>query len=71
MKLEIERYMYEPPGLSIIPETDFEAAVLARYWETAVLSKGRAGNESKSVNGCCYTIKFVEPAKPEAHGQTD
>ena len=65
MKLEIVKYVYEPPGLAIIPETDFEAAVLHRYWASAVLSKGKAGGESKSANGLNYVIKFAEPATPE------
>ncbi len=61
MKLVIDNFMYEPPGLSIIPETDYEAAVLARYWKTAVLSMGRASSDVKSANGHGYTIKFKEP----------
>ena len=65
MKLEIISFVYEPPALAIIPETAFEAAVLERYWSSAVLSKGRATSESHSANGSCYGIKFVEPVKVE------
>ncbi len=61
MKLVVDRFVYEPPGLSIIPETEYEAAVLARCWTSAKLGTGRASGESKSSNGQCYTIKFVEP----------
>lgn len=66
MKLVVDRFVYEPPGISIIPQTEFEAAMLARYWpDKAVLSVGRASSENNSANGHCYSIKFVEPAKTE------
>lgn len=58
MKLLVDRFAHEPPGLSIIPETDYEAALLSRYWETSKLSKGRANTESKSADGFCYSLKF-------------
>jgi hypothetical protein len=58
VKLVVNRFVYEPPGLAIIPETDFEAAMLSKYWESAVLSKGRACSESKSVDGWSYGIKL-------------
>ncbi len=61
MKLVVDRFVYEPPGISIIPETEFEAAVLHRYWETAELTIGRAKSEDKSANGHGYGIKFREP----------
>ncbi len=61
MKLIIDKFVYEPPGLSIIPETDYEAAVLERYWKSAALSTGRACSETLSANGKGYTIKFKEP----------
>jgi hypothetical protein len=67
MKLVIDRFVYEPPGISIIPETDYEAAVLNRYWERgANLSIGCASSEHHSVDGRCYSIKFVEAAP---HGE--
>lgn len=63
MKLVIDRFVHEPPGISIIPETDYEAAVLNRYWESgANLSIGRASSEHHSTDGRCYSIKFVEAA---------
>jgi hypothetical protein len=71
MKLVVDKFMYEAPGLSIIPETEFEAAVLQRYWGTARLSKGRATSESRSVNGFSYSIKFVEPKQPGAPESTE
>ena len=58
MKLVVDRFLYDPPGLSVIPETDFEAAILARYWESATLSTGRASSETKSANGHCYSVQF-------------
>lgn len=62
MKLVIDRYVHEPPGIAIIPETEFEAAVLSRYWKTEnmLLSKGRAKTEDKSSDGFSYGIKFRE-----------
>lgn len=64
MKLVVNAYVYEPPGIAIIPETEFEAAVLNRYWETAELGKGRANSEHASANGSAYSVKFKEPPKP-------
>ena len=61
MKLQTDSYVYEAPGISIIPETEFEAAVLCRYWKTAKLSVGRANSAINSSNGCAYSIKFTEP----------
>ena len=58
MKLIVDRFVYEPPGLSIIPETDFEAALLARYWESAKLTKGKAGSFPPSADGFSYGVKF-------------
>jgi hypothetical protein len=58
MKLVVNRFVYEAPSLSVIPETDYEAAVLARYWETAKLSIGKSSGES--ANGSSYGIKFME-----------
>jgi hypothetical protein len=60
MKLTVIRYMYEPPALAIIPETEYEAAVLSRYWEGAELSKGKATGENNSADGFSYGIKFKE-----------
>ena len=60
MKLVVDRFTYEPPGISIIPETEFEAAVLSRYFESSKLSRGRAASECKSADGFCYSLKFVE-----------
>jgi hypothetical protein len=59
MKLNVVRFVYEAPGLEIIPETEYEAAVLSRYWESAKLSTGRASPEVKSANGLSYGIKFA------------
>ena len=58
MKLIVNRFVYEPPGLAVVPETEFEAAMLSRYWDGAVLSKGKG--ESPSVDGFQYGIKFIE-----------
>jgi len=68
VKLIVDRFFHEPPGLAIIPETEYEAAVLARYWTSATLSRGRAASVVNSADGCCYTVKFsesdiVSPAK--------
>ena len=60
MKLTVTRYMYEPPALAIIPETDYEAAVLSRYWESAQLTKGKAQTAEISADGFSYGIKFKE-----------
>jgi hypothetical protein len=60
MKLKVVRYIYEPPALAIIPETDYEAAVLFRYWESSTISKGRSSGEDKSADGFSYVITFVE-----------
>jgi hypothetical protein len=60
MKLKVVRFVYAPPALAIIPETDFEAAVLSRYWESATLSKGMSSNVDKSADGFSYTISFAE-----------
>jgi len=65
MKLVIDRFVYEPPGLSIIPETDFEAAMLSKYWESAVLSKGRASSSANSADGWSYAIK-LQPSGDKA-----
>lgn len=65
MKLVVDKFMHESPGLSVIPETEYEAAVLARYWKTAVLSTGCASPHAESANGHCYTVKFVEPSAAE------
>lgn len=64
MKLSITSYVYEPPALTITPETDYEAAVLRRYWQTARLETGKASAEEQSANGFAYTIRFIEPPKP-------
>jgi hypothetical protein len=61
MKLSVTSYIYEPPALSITPETEYEAAMLQRYWESAILGKGRG--DSNSANGFSYTIKFSEKDK--------
>ena len=60
MKLVVTRYVYEPPALAVIPETDYEAAVLSRCWEGAELSKGKASGEVQSFDGFSYGIKFLE-----------
>lgn len=62
MKLVIQNFMYENPGIAIIPETEYEAAVLSRFWKAGKLtiSTGRASSEAKSANGLCYGIKFRE-----------
>lgn len=64
MKLSVTSYVYEPPALTITPETEYGAAVLHRYWKTAELKIGKAIGES--ANGLCYEIKFIEP--PTAAG---
>lgn len=61
MKLNVVKFCYEAPALEIIPETEFEAAMLSRYWETAILSVGVAASELESANGYGYGIKFIEP----------
>ena len=61
MKLLINRFVHEPPGLSIVPETEFEAAVLSQYWESATLTIGRASSDSHSADEHAYGIKFREP----------
>jgi hypothetical protein len=53
--------MYEPPALSITPETEYESAMLRRYWESAQLGKGKA--DLPSADGFSYTIKFSEKDK--------
>ena len=63
MKLVVDKFVYEAPGLSVIPETDYEAAILARYWQTAQLSVGKATGSQQSANGLGYSIKFAEPEK--------
>lgn len=68
MKLIVDRFVYGPPGLSVIAETDFEAAILARYWKNAVLTKG-AASDPKSFDGFSYGIQFVEPKKEEPNGR--
>jgi hypothetical protein len=60
MKLAVDRFVHEPPGISIIPETEFEAAMLSRYRATAKLSKGMAASSDKSADGFCYGIRFSE-----------
>lgn len=64
MKLVVDRFIHEPPGISIVPETEFEAAILSRYWkdETLVVSIGRASSQFLSADGRCYSLKFSEPA---------
>lgn len=56
MKLLVTRYIHEPPALSIEAETDYEAAVLARYWVQAKLDKGKG----HGVDGFSYIIRFME-----------
>ena len=63
MKLIIDRLMYAAPAISIIPETDYEAAVLSRYWDKATLSTVRAHTEHRSANGFCYSIRLVDEKK--------
>ena len=63
MKLIVDRFVHEPPGLSLIPETEYEAAILAKYWESAKLSKGRASSASNSADGFSYSIK-LQPNEP-------
>ena len=63
VKLIVSRLVYEAPELALIPETDYEAAVLARYWDGAKLTKGRAKSEDGSANGYCYSIKLTRDAR--------
>lgn len=63
MKLSITRYVHEPPALSITPETEYEAAVLSRYWESATLDKGRG--DAHSADGFSYVIRFTEEGAAE------
>ena len=58
MKLVVNRFEYEPPGISVIPETDFEVAVWSKYWESAMLYVGRASSDVQSKNGLSYAVKF-------------
>jgi len=60
MKLSVTNYVYEPPALTITPETEYEASVLSRYWDTAKLDKGIAAGSLLSANGFSYSIKFSE-----------
>lgn len=64
MKLVIDKFVYEAPGMAVIPETEYEAAMLLRYWPTATLSIGRANSEHNSADGRSYSIKFAEPENP-------
>lgn len=59
MKLHVTKFVHEPPGLSVTPETDYEAALLSRYWETARLSIGMASSELSSADGRSYGIRFA------------
>lgn len=61
MKLHVLRYVYEPPALTIVPETEYEAAILNRYWLNAKLDKGKA--DIQSADGFNYTIRFKEEGK--------
>ena len=61
MKLVVNDFVHEMAGLSVVPETEYEAAILNRYWETAKLSKGRASSKDHSANGWSYSLKFVGP----------
>jgi hypothetical protein len=65
MKLVVTRYVNESPALAVIPESEYEAAVLSRYWRGAELSRVRASSVDESADGFCYSIKFREPQKPE------
>ena len=58
MKIVVDRFVHEPPGISIVPETDYEAAVLSAYWESAKFSTGRSKLEDQSANGRCYSVTF-------------
>jgi len=58
MKLTVTSFVYEPPCLAVEPETDYEAAVLERYWATAKLTVGKGSFES--ANGKSYGIQFTE-----------
>ena len=64
MKLTVVRYMYEPPALAISAETEFEAAVLSRYWAAAELTKGKS--DTNSADGFSYLIKFKEAKNERA-----
>jgi hypothetical protein len=66
MKLVVTRYVNESPALAVIPESEYEAAVLSRYWRGAELSRVRASSVDESADGFCYSIKFREPQKPPA-----
>lgn len=59
MKLVVDQFVYEAPGISIIPETEYEAAVLNKYWPGAQLSIGRASSQHHSADGRCYSIKLA------------
>lgn len=59
MKLVVEQFAHSAPGLSVIPETEYEAALLARYWAKAHLYAGRASPEHQSANGRCYSITLL------------
>lgn len=59
MKLTVTRFVYEPPALTLSAETEYEAAMLSRYWETAQLSKGKG--DPGSADGFSYIIRFSEP----------
>lgn len=61
MKLVIDKFVHEAPGISIIPETEYEAAVLNRCWPVAELSIGVASSQHNSADGRCYSIKLVQP----------
>ena len=65
MKLNVVKFVYEAPALEIIPETEYEAAVLHRYWEKAELTTGRASSGVNSVNGVSYGIKFKGGKQPK------
>ena len=65
MKLIVDRFVYEAPGISIIPETEYEAAVLNKYWTGAQLSIGRASSQYNSADGRCYSVKLVTGVAPE------
>jgi len=57
VKLTVVRFVYEPPALQITPETEYESAVLQRYWAHAELTVGKA---DESFNGWGYGIRFKE-----------
>lgn len=66
MKLVVNKYTHEPPEMAIIPETEYEAAILQRYWDTAELTVGKSYFENGSINGYAYGIKFRIADKPSA-----